>query len=120
MDGREEIRISKFLSLVLRHDPARVGIHLDEKGWTPVADLLQACRKHGMDLDREKLERIVKTNQKQRFSLSRDGLYIRANQGHSVPVNLDYLPKTPPEILYHGTAQARIIKTEASSCPFIR
>jgi putative RNA 2'-phosphotransferase len=94
---------SKFLSLVLRHDPARIGIVLDEHGWTDVAALLAACAAHGQLITRAELEQIVATSDKQRFALSEDGTRIRANQGHSVEVDLDLEPAVPPARLYHGT-----------------
>src|SRR4051812_8705706 len=92
-------RRSKFLSLVLRHEPQRAGIRLDEAGWVAVDELLEGCRRAGSPLTREELDEIVRTSDKQRFALSEDGLRIRANQGHSVEVNLGYEPATPPEIL---------------------
>ena len=100
----DQIRISKFLSLVLRHEPARAGITLDAAGWVAVDELLRGCAKAGRPVTRTQLEAVVRDNDKQRFALSPDGSRIRANQGHSVEVELDYAPQTPPEILYHGTA----------------
>ena len=94
---------SKFLSLVLRHDPGKVGITLDQAGWTGVAALLAACAAHGVVITREELDRVVATSDKQRFALSADGTRIRANQGHSVDVDLALTPATPPDTLYHGT-----------------
>ena len=98
-------RASKFLSLVLRHQPEKVGITLDREGWVSVSRLLDACGAHGLELSPEELREIVRTNDKQRFSLSPDGLFIRANQGHSVEVDLGYEPEPPPPVLYHGTAE---------------
>jgi putative RNA 2'-phosphotransferase len=98
-------RTSKFLSLVLRHRPELIGITLDSAGWVSVAELLRACRAHGRPLTREELREAVASNDKQRFSFSEDGRMIRANQGHSVPVELGYSPAVPPETLYHGTAE---------------
>jgi putative RNA 2'-phosphotransferase len=98
------VRISKFLSLVLRHDPARIGIVLDDAGWTDVAALLAASAAHGVAITRAQLADIVASSDKQRFALSPDGTRIRANQGHSVDVDLGHEPATPPEVLYHGTA----------------
>lgn len=98
------VKISKFLSLVLRHKPEEIGIQLDAAGWVPVAELLSACQAHGFSIKPEELEEVVRTNDKQRFAFSEDGLMIRASQGHSVEVKLDYQPLMPPEILYHGTA----------------
>jgi uncharacterized protein (TIGR02452 family) len=95
--------LSKFLSLVLRHEPQRIGITLDSAGWTDVAALLAAAAAHGTPLTRAELDQIVATSDKQRFALSEDGARIRANQGHSVEVELELAPATPPTILYHGT-----------------
>ena len=105
---------SKFLSLVLRHQPDLVGITLDPAGWVAVDDLLAGCRRKGHDISRDELEEIVRTSDKQRFALSEDGTRIRANQGHSVPVELGHEPATPPEVLYHGTADRFLesIRTE--------
>src|SRR5215213_191525 len=97
-------RVSKFLSLVLRHDPARIGLTLDPAGWAEVDELLAAAAAAGVWIDRETLARAVAENDKQRFALSPDGRRIRASQGHSVEVNLGLEPRTPPEVLYHGTA----------------
>ena len=98
-----ERRISKFLSLVLRHRPEKIGITLDEAGWTPVTDLLAKINYSGLTIDLETLKAVVKNNQKQRFSFDETMENIRANQGHSVKVNLGYQAKIPPNILYHGT-----------------
>jgi len=98
------VKISKFLSLVLRHKPQEIGIQLDAAGWVSVGELLSACQAHGFSIRRDELEEVVRTNDKQRFAFSEDNLMIRASQGHSVEVKLDYQPLTPPEILYHGTA----------------
>jgi uncharacterized protein (TIGR02452 family) len=97
------IKLSKFLSLVLRHEPARIGISLDSAGWTDVAALLAACAAHGVSLTRDELVQLVASSDKQRFALSDDGTRIRANQGHSVEVELELAPAMPPALLYHGT-----------------
>ena len=99
---------SKFLSLVLRHEPQRAGIALDESGWVAVDELLAGCRRAGQVISPEELREIVRTSDKQRFALSPDGTRIRANQGHSVEVELGYEPATPPEVLYHGTAEKNL------------
>ena len=96
-------RTSKFLSLVLRHQPDRIGICLDEAGWVDVDVLLEAMARHGKPISREMLEEVVRTNDNKRFSFSEDGKQIRANQGHSVHVDLGYKSAEPPEILLHGT-----------------
>jgi putative RNA 2'-phosphotransferase len=99
------VKSSKFLSLVLRHQPEKIGIRLDEAGWVSVDELLRASNMHGVVLTREDLDDVVRTNSKQRFAFSEDGDRIRANQGHSVEVDLGYAPLQPPPTLYHGTSQ---------------
>ena len=104
MNEKELIRTSKFLSLILRHEPERVGLKLEEGGWVGVNDLLQATNRHGVSLTLEQLKQVVANNSKKRFAFSDDGQLIRASQGHSVEIDLQYAPQTPPELLYHGTA----------------
>jgi len=104
------VRISKFLSLVLRHDPGRIGIALDEAGWVGVDELIEAARRAGVEIDRAVLERVVAENDKRRFALSPDGGRIRASQGHSVAVDLGLRPQAPPAELFHGTA-ARFVES---------
>jgi putative RNA 2'-phosphotransferase len=104
-DKKQLKRTSKLLSYCLRHRPDAIGIELDENGWTPVAELLEALKKDGKDVSRDLLEEVVRTNDKKRFSFSEDGIRIRANQGHSVQVDLKLEPKEPPETLYHGTVE---------------
>ena len=101
--SKKDVSNSKFLSLVLRHQPETIGVSLDPNGWIDVEVLLLALAQHGRQLSREDLERLVRESDKQRFALSEDGNRIRANQGHSVEVDLALAPQTPPEILYHGT-----------------
>jgi putative RNA 2'-phosphotransferase len=105
---RETTRLSKFLSLVLRHQPEVIGVALDAAGWVPVDELLAACRAHGTPIDRALLLELVATSPKQRFALSEDGARIRASQGHSVEVELGYQPAEPPETLFHGTVAASL------------
>lgn len=90
---------SKFLSLVLRHNPKKIGIVLDAHGWADVAEL---CKK--MPISKEDLDEIVSTDSKQRYSYSEDGTKIRANQGHSIDVDVELERVDPPEFLWHGTA----------------
>ncbi len=99
------VEISKFLSYVLRHKPEAIGIALDAEGWVDVDELLTAAAQHGKRISRELLKQIVATNDKQRFAFSPDGRSIRANQGHSVAVDLALAPCDPPELLYHGTVE---------------
>lgn len=95
---------SKFLSLVLRHNPQKIGLTLDPSGWVSVETLLAALAKHGHPLTRPQLEEIVSTNEKKRFAFNEDKTQIRASQGHSIPVELGYQAQPPPPLLYHGTA----------------
>jgi len=98
-------KISKFLSLVLRHEPEKIGLKLDAEGWTSVSDLLCRLTVEGRSITLEELQTVVVMNDKQRFSFSDDRTLIRANQGHSVQVRLGYEPLSPPALLYHGTAE---------------
>lgn len=98
------VRLSKFLGLVLRHKPEMIGLPLDARSGADVAELLTKAKAHGVTFTRPQLEQIVATNDKQRFALSPDGQRIRANQGHSIKVDLGLEPQLPPPHLYHGTA----------------
>lgn len=95
---------SKFISLILRHKPEIIGIMLDEHGWANVEDLIAGIRKTRM-FDMERLEEIVRTDNKMRYSFNEDKTLIRANQGHSIPVDVELPVAVPPEYLYHGTGQ---------------
>lgn len=97
-------KISKFISLILRHNPGAAGIKLDDHGWADVEELIQGVNKAGKALDMDMLKEIVCTNDKKRFSFNENGTKIRANQGHSIPVDLELKATLPPDILYHGTA----------------
>jgi putative RNA 2'-phosphotransferase len=101
-------RVSKFLSLILRHQPQLVGVTLDSAGYIEVQRLLAACAAHGHPISEETLRQVVEQNDKRRFALSADGLRIRASQGHSIAVDLAYAPEPPPDILYHGTVAAAL------------
>jgi len=103
MDERERTQRSKFLSLILRHQPELVGITLDAQGWVDVEVLLAACARQRRRFTRAELDELVATSPKRRFAYSDDGRRIRASQGHSVDVELGYTPSTPPDVLYHGT-----------------
>ena len=96
--------ISRFLSLVLRHKPHELGIVLDQNGWADVPELLQKMQQKGFDINLEILQTIVANNNKQRFKLNSDASKIRANQGHSVAVDVELVEQLPPQVLYHGTA----------------
>ncbi|MEZ4960702.1 MAG: RNA 2'-phosphotransferase [Saprospiraceae bacterium] len=101
---KDIIRLSKFLSFVLRHRPEKIGLALDANGWAEVTDLLEKMNQNGYQIDPQLLVQVVETSDKQRFALSADGTMIRANQGHSVQVDLGLKPIVPPELLFHGTA----------------
>ncbi len=105
MDTKETTRISKLLSLVLRHAPEKIGLTLDSAGWVGVRELLDALAQHRFPVSLAQLEEVVATNTKKRFSFNEDGSRIRANQGHSVEVELGYAPSVPPDMLYHGTVE---------------
>lgn len=96
-------KISRILSLVLRHKPEELGIELDKNGWTDVSTLMQKLRHRGYVINRESLKDIVATNDKKRFTFDTTNNRIRANQGHSVDVDLELVSEAPPSILYHGT-----------------
>jgi len=99
----DAVRTSKFLSLVLRHQPEKIGISLDEAGWVGVDELLAACARHGVTITRGELDELVAASDKQRFAFNDDRTRIRANQGHSVQVELGYAQADPPAVLFHGT-----------------
>lgn len=101
---KQNTRISKLLSYVLRHRPDEIGIELDSQGWVAIDALLAAAAAHGNRITREQLDYVVQNNNKQRFAVSDDGARIRASQGHSTEVDLGYAPSAPPAVLYHGTA----------------
>ena len=104
LSDQQSRQISKLLSLVLRHQPEHIGITLDDKGWTDVDILLTQLQLQGITLTRDQLRTLVDTSDKKRVALSADERSIRANQGHSVTVDLGYRAQTPPPVLYHGTA----------------
>jgi putative RNA 2'-phosphotransferase len=103
MDADRLVKVSKYLSKHLRHEPERLGLTLEPGGWVGVDDLLEACRRHQFALTRDQLNEVVAKNDKQRFSFDETGTRIRANQGHSVEVDLQLEPAEPPTTLYHGT-----------------
>ncbi|WGP11362.1 RNA 2'-phosphotransferase [Streptomyces sp. SH5] len=112
MDERRTVKVSKYLSKHLRHQPERIGITLDDHGWVGIETLLSAAASHGFAISRAELDHVVAVNDKRRFAV--DGDRIRASQGHTVAVDLDLPPAEPPAHLYHGTV-ARVmdaIRTE--------
>ena len=104
MNEKEIKQISRFLSLILRHQPEKIGVQLDKNGWAKVEELLTKSKNKGISFTKEVLEQVVRDNDKQRFSFNEDHSKIRANQGHSLK-NVVVLTetKTPPPLLYHGT-----------------
>ncbi|XAM00082.1 RNA 2'-phosphotransferase [Phycisphaeraceae bacterium D3-23] len=104
MNENEQKQVSKTLSYVLRHRPDSIGLTLGEGGWVQIDELLNALAHAGKRYTPAMLDRVVAENDKQRFELSEDGQGIRARQGHSVEVDLAYAPVTPPDVLFHGTA----------------
>jgi putative RNA 2'-phosphotransferase len=98
------VKLSKFVSLVLRHQPEVIGLELDENGWAEVDRFIELAKQHGTDLSKSVLEEIVETNSKKRFSFNSEKSKIRANQGHSIDIDLGLTPKQPPKLLFHGTA----------------
>lgn len=103
-------RLSKFISMILRHRPEVIGITLDEHGWADVEKLIKGINETGEEVEFSKatLEEIVKTDEKQRYSFSQDKALIRANQRHSVPVDVELERKEPPKVLYHGTGSKSV------------
>ncbi|MCX4675730.1 RNA 2'-phosphotransferase [Streptomyces sp. NBC_01433] len=108
MDEHRTVKVSKYLSKHLRHRPERIGITLDANGWVAVDELLRATARNGFVVTRAELDHVVAVNDKRRFTV--DGDRIRANQGHTVAVDLDLPPAEPPAYLYHGTV-ARVLDT---------
>jgi putative RNA 2'-phosphotransferase len=102
------VKVSKFLSRHLRHAPEDLGLTLEPGGWVGVEDLLAGCARAGLTVSRDELNEVVATSDKQRFAFDETGARIRANQGHSTPVDLQLEPRTPPEVLYHGTAEKAV------------
>lgn len=100
-------RISKFISMVLRHKPQVIGLTLDEHGWADVTELLEKMKQHHA-IDMDILEEIVRTDNKQRYSFNEEHTKIRANQGHSIKVDVELTEAIPPEILYHGTGEKSV------------
>ena len=100
--------IGKFLSLVLRHQPQEIGLSLDPEGWANVAELIERTNKKGIKLDFATLQIIVDTNDKKRYSFNDDKTRIRANQGHSIEIDLNLAAQVPPAVLFHGTADKYI------------
>ncbi|UYZ85574.1 RNA 2'-phosphotransferase [Entomomonas sp. E2T0] len=105
MDNKQEEKISKLLSYILRHKPEEYNLTLDNQGWVIIHDLLESLAKDQQPITRQQLNYLVENNDKKRFTISDDGLRIRAAQGHSTKkVTIEYVPQQPPNTLFHGTA----------------
>ncbi|MFE5481517.1 RNA 2'-phosphotransferase [Streptomyces sp. NPDC056527] len=105
-DERRTVKVSKYLSKHLRHQPERIGLVLDANGWTEIDTLLRAAAEHGFPISRAELDHVVAANDKKRFAI--EGTRIRASQGHTVTVDLDLPPAEPPAYLYHGTVASHL------------
>ena len=108
MKDEQVVKVSKYLSKHLRHQPERLGLTLQPGGWVEVSELLAACAKSRFPISRAQLDAVVAQNDKHRFSFDETGERIRANQGHSVEVDLALVPQMPPEVLYHGTGAGSV------------
>lgn len=108
MKNNRKVKISKYLSKHLRHSPDLLGLELQQGGWVAIAELLVACQKHKFPISEKELKEVVAQNDKKRFSFDPTGTRIRANQGHTVEVDLHLQPTIPPDILYHGTSHHAI------------
>lgn len=108
------IKISKFISFVLRHKPQAIGVTLGVDGWVEIENFLSQSALHGNVITLDDLKIVVAQDDKQRYSISQDGLYVRANQGHSAKADIKFPRKTPPEILFHGTSSKNAISIKSN------
>jgi putative RNA 2'-phosphotransferase len=108
MNDSRLVKISKYLSKYLRHQPDKIGIKLAPGGWVEVEELLSACAKNKFPITRQELQVVVEYNDKKRYSFDSTGTLIRANQGHSVEIDLQLEPAVPPDLLYHGTGRKSV------------
>jgi len=108
MNEKRQTKISKFLSLILRHKPEEINLSLDENGWAEVSELLRKSAEYDFPFTLDELETVVAANDKKRFAFDEAKLKIRANQGHSIAVDVEFKEKVPPKILYHGTAERNL------------
>ena len=104
MNEKQQKRIGKFISLILRHEPQKIGLTLDDAGWANVNELLAGLKSKNHEISFDQLKELVASNDKQRYSFNEDQTRIRANQGHSLNLDLQLEAQEPPEMLYHGTA----------------
>lgn len=108
MNEKSLVKISKYLSKHLRHQPERLGLRLETGGWANVEDLLAVCRRNNFPMTRDELTEVVARNDKRRFSFDETGTKIRAVQGHSVEIDLQLKPSAPPDVLFHGTNEKSV------------
>lgn len=106
--------LSKFLSLLLRHKPETINLQLDRNGWADLDELISKLKVDGKKTSLEHIQEMVEANNKQRFKLDLKNNRIRANQGHSIPIDMEFEPVEPPKLLYHGTAEKNIISIQKS------
>jgi len=110
---KEYTQLSKFISLILRHKPEIINIQLDEHGWCNIEELIEKINAHGKYISMDILEEIVSKDNKQRYTFNEDSTKIRANQGHSIDVDVEIKEEVPPEFLYHGTVERFIDSIKA-------
>lgn len=108
------VKMGKYISLILRHKPEIINLKIDEHGWANVDELLKGINDSGRYISKEMLNMIVETNDKKRYQYNNDHTKIRANQGHSIRVDVELHEKVPPDVLYHGTAQEYLDKIRKS------
>lgn len=101
--AKNDVRLGRFISYVLRHHPEKIHLHMDHHGWVHTDELIRQMNQYGYVIDQQTLDRIVATNNKHRYSYNADHTLIRANQGHSIPVDVEMPECVPPDVLYHGT-----------------
>jgi len=104
MSSKDLTHVSKFLSYVLRHHPESIGLDISDSGWVETEKLIQKANQTDIDLNFPRLTNIVRNSSKKRFAFNHDKSKIRANYGHSIDVDLDLVSQSPPEKLFHGTA----------------
>ncbi len=108
MNPNRRKKLSKFLSYVLRHHPEEINLDVNRHGWANLDELIEKAKSEDRDLDRDSIKESMVKSEKNRFILSEDGNYIRAGYGHSIEVDLQLRPKTPPDLLFHGTAKQNV------------
>jgi putative RNA 2'-phosphotransferase len=113
MEAKKIKKLSKYLSLILRHRPEKIKLQLDKNGWASVESLLEKVNASHVQFNKAELDFVVENNNKKRFSYNYNQTKIRANQGHSIDIELGYAPVEPPETLFHGTAKQFLTNIKA-------